>query len=575
MKLSCIHHLFEAHAAQQPNHPAIVTPTQTYTYESLNRLANQIAHTIAAHGLTTQRRIALLFEQSTLSIAALLGVLKSGNVYIPIDPTFPQERTAAILKDAQIDLLLTSTKHLNVAKQLADACPVIDLAMIAPTTCSKNPQRSVSPDTLAIILYTSGSTGTPKGVMHSHRTIVHNVWRQWEIAQFQPSDRLALLYSPSVMGAVRVIFNGLLAGATLYPFSIKNRGLLDLVKFIQQEQPTVIQCVASLFRSVTSVFNGTENLSAVRLVIMGGEATTQQDFEDFQRYFPATCQFYVGIGSTECGSLCAQVLNSTSLVSTPLISPGYPLCGIQVEILDEAGAEVPLGESGEIVIASDYLALGYWNRPDLNDLAFESIETTRRFKTGDLGRLLPDGKLVHQGRKDFQIKIRGFRIEASEIEQVLLNAGVHEAIVVSPTPIAGEAYLVAFIVLRSAIEIDQLRDRIRQTLPDYMMPKHFCVLDGLPRTPNGKIDRRVLLAMDIQHDRRLSSPPTTELEQQLAQIWCQVLNLSSIGIHDHFFHLGGHSLAMAQIVAQVEQTLAIELPVSVLLKLPRSSNWRT
>lgn len=569
MDSDCIHHLFEHQAIEHPNQIAIVTHTQTYTYAELNQFANQIAHTIEAHCSTPPSRIALLFDQNASAIAALFGVLKSGNTYIPIDPTFPLERTTAIIDDAQIQLLLTTSEHLNVAKQLAnERFPVIDVTEIDSATSGENLARSTSPDTLALILYTSGSTGTPKGVMHSHRTIVHNFWRQWEICRFHTGDRMALLYSPSVMGAVRCIFNGLLAGATLYPYSIKTSGLLRFVELIEQQQLTVIHCVASLFRNITSVLTGSENLAAMRLVMMGGEATTQQDFEEFKRCFPATCQFYVGMGSTEGGSLCAQRLTHSSVVTTALISPGYPCRDITIKLLDEAGGEVPMGESGEITIESPYLALGYWNRPDLNSTVFESIGAIRRFKTGDLGQFLPDGKLVHQGRKDFQVKIRGFRVEVSEIERVLLTTGLQAAIVVSPKSSTDEAYLVAFVVPPSggSVQIDRLRDRIRQSLPDYMMPKHFCVLEHLPRTPNGKIDRRALLALDVQCDRDNLVLPTTELEQQLAQIWCEVLNCTNIGIHDRFFDLGGHSLAMARIVAQIERILSVPLPASVLFE---------
>jgi amino acid adenylation domain-containing protein len=568
---------FEKQVACYPDVLAIADGEYHLTYAQLNQRANQIAHTILDQRGIQPEPVIVLFEQGANFLAAIFGVLKTGKSYVPVDPTFPQARNAYIVQNSQARLIVTNRANRDVAEALAaGACDVLELDAIAPHTPVENPDLVVSPDALAYIIYTSGSTGQPKGVFQNHRNVLHNCRNQTNAFHLGVGDRMPLVHSCSVMGAVRVIYNALLNGVSLYPLDIKVEGLAALRDLLLREKITVFHSVATLFRHCSEIFTGADHFPHLRLVILGGEAMSRKDVELYQRYFPDHCLLCTGLGSTEAGTICIFMLNKQIQITSSLVPPGYPVDGMEVLLLDETGNPVPQGEVGEIVVKSRHLALGYWQHPELTESTFHLAphgQGERLLRTGDMGYYRPDGCLVHVGRKDFQVKIRGYRVNVSEIEMALMDSGLlKEVVVVGREDVPGEMYLVAYIVPRQqpAPSVRELRQFLAQKVPGYMIPAVFVQLEALPLTPNGKVNRLGLPPATIAD---LTSEATyvtahTPLEAQLADIWMRVLNLARVGIRDNFFDLGGNSLLAIQMFAQIEAQLQQRLPLAILFKAP-------
>lgn len=568
---------FEQQAAQYPEQLAIKDKTGQFTYSQLNQFSNKIARSILAQRPVKEEPIALLFEQGANFIAAIFGTLKTGKCYVPIDPSFPEARNAYILEDSQAELVVTNSANFDVAVSLAaGGCQILNIDTIPPETATENLDLTVSPDALAYIIYTSGSTGKPKGVFQNNRNLLHNCMNQTNAFQLGVGDRMPLVHSCSVMGAVRVIYNALLNGVSLYPLDVKAEGLAALCSLLSTEKITVFHSVATLFRHFADIFSDADRFPYLRLVILGGEAMSRKDVELYKRQFPDNCLLCTGLGSTEAGTIRVFMLNKQSEIESSLVPPGYAVEDLEVLLLDEAGQEVAAGEVGEIVVKSEYLALGYWRRPDLTEAAFlpdPQGSPARLLKTGDMGYVLPDGCLVHAGRKDFQVKIRGYRVNVSEIEMALLDYGfIKEAVVAGREDASGEMYLVAYVVPRQrpAPSISELRHFIAQKLPGYMIPARFIILEALPQTANGKIDRRSLPAPEPIAPELSNQfvAPRDAIEQQVAEVWANVLRLERVGVHDSFLELGGNSLLGMQMISRLRDIFQVQLVPQILFEAP-------
>ena len=575
---------FESVVERFPNQLAIESLTERLTYAELNQRANRIARAIVAIRGTREEPIALLLEQGATFIASMLAVLKAGKSYAPLDPAFPEQRTVDILADTEAPILITSNENLEYAQKLASVnCTVLNTDDLDPDLSADNLDLPISPDAPAYIIYTSGSTGKPKGVLQNQRNLLHNCMNQTNAFRMRVGDRMTLLHSCSVMGAVRVIYNALLNGVTLYPFDVKAEGLTALRDLLIQKEITVYHSVATLFRHLASILPPDYRFPDMRLVILGGEAATRKDFELYQQHFTDDCELATGLGATETGTVCVNLLTKISPVSKSLLPPGYPVASMEVLLLDEHDQEVPTGEVGEIVIRSPYLAKGYWKRPDLTAAAFSEVSERGgiyQYRMGDLGRMEPDGCLVHMGRKDFQVKIRGYRVELSEIEVTILDTGViKEAVVVGckntrkdhHQDIEDELFLAAYYVPKAgnSVASETLRNYIAKKLPSYMIPAVFVPLEALPLTANGKIDRRSLPAPDQIRKAPVSFvAPRDNWERQLVTIWEGILGVKSIGVKNNFFDLGGHSLLAARLFAEIKETFDQDLPLAALFQAP-------
>ena len=566
---------FEKIVRMYPDRLAVRSAHQELTYFELNNWANQIAHARLAYSDKQEEPIALLLETDAPAIATILGILKAGKMYVPMDTTLPHARLAYILEDSQAGLLITNSTNVRLARELAQSrVPVINLDELDPSLSAENPRASISPHTLTWILYTSGSTGLPKGVVQNHRNVLHYVRNYTNSLHICTDDRLTLLFSFSANAAAHNTFSALLNGASLHPFHVKEEGLARTSAWLRRDQLTIYASAPTVFRLFVETLTADQRFPHLRVIKLMGEAVSKGDVELYRRYFSPECVLINRLGSTETGTIRWFFIDKKIPIDGNVVPVGYPVEDNEILLLDDTGREAQAESSGEIAVESSYLTPGYWRRPELTAGVFmQAGAGSRIYRTGDMGRMGPDGRLYYLGRKDSQIKIRGHRVEIAEIEMALLNLGTIQAAVVSARKEPSDDYrLVAYLVAKEkpAPTVSKLRRALAGTLPEHMIPATFVVLDALPVAPNGKLDRKALPdARDCTTELDTGYvAPRTVIEAELAQIWAEVLTLNQVGIYDNFFDLGGHSLAAMRVVSQVIKEFQLELPLQSLLQSP-------
>jgi amino acid adenylation domain-containing protein len=566
---------FQQQVEKYPHHFAIKTRNYEWTYEELNQQANNIAQQLLAYLPHEQIRIALLFEHDAPMIAAILGVLKLGQIYVTLDPDYPQDRVSYILEDSLASLILTNDNNFGKAQDLVgEKLLIINIDQIEITDIYEENNQKISADTIAYLLYTSGSTGQPKGVIQNHGNVIHFIRNYTNNLHISTQDKLTLFSSYSSDAAVIDIFGTLLNGATLYPFDLKQEGLANLSQWVREQEITIYHSTPTVYRYFLNSVTDKKDLEKIRLVVLGGETVVKQDVELYGEYFADDCIFVNGLGCTESSFNLQYLINKEIAIPGNSISVGYPFDDTEILLLDSD--RMPTDIIGEIAIRSHHLALGYWRKPELTAEVFLPDPTggkRRIYRTGDWGRFLPDGSLEFLGRKDFQVKIRGFRIELGEIEAVISkHPDVLNTVTIVREDIPGDKRLIAYIVLQPQGRLTQteLRQLVKQKLPDYMIPSAFVFLEKIPLTPNSKIDRRALPAPDSsrQDTAKAFLAPSDELELQLTKIWEKVLARKPIGVRDNFFDLGGHSLLGVKLLAQIQKSFPSNLPLSILFQAP-------
>jgi len=553
---------FEQQVRRHPERVAIKTSDVELTYEALNNAANHVARAILEKADAGSEPIALLFGQDAGAITALLGVLKTGKIYVPLDPSLPRPRLNYMLQDSRAPLVVTNGRYAALSRELvANECSVLNIDALDLNVASDNLGLSISPDTLAVIVYTSGSTGQPKGVIHSHRNVMHLIMTYTNLFRISTEDRLSLLYPWSVNAALRDIFGALLNGTTVCPMDIKNEWLGDIGGWLMHEGITIWATAPSILRHTVDTLTGKETFPRVRLIVLGGERTRRGDVASYKRFFSPDCILANRLGSTETGNLRFYLIDKDTEIDGEIVPVGYEVEGNEILLLDDDGKEVGFDRPGEIVVKSRYLSRGYWQKTELTDAAFAAVpgEVDKRiYRTGDLGIMRPDGCLVHVGRKDMVVKVRGNRVDLSEIETRLLELdAVREAVVVPREAPEGEQRLVAYVVPtegHAAPTGTMMRERLAQSLPNYMLPFTFVVLDKMPLTPNGKVDLRELPAPEISRSTmgKAFAPPRNQVERDLLAVWVNVLDLGedAIGIEDNFFDFGGDSIKVLHAVSR-------------------------
>jgi amino acid adenylation domain-containing protein len=568
---------FEQQVAKHSDRLAIKTRTQALTYAALNQAANRVAQAILAERGETEEPVALLFEPGAPGITSIFGALKAGKILVPLDPSLPRARLSLVLEESQAALLVTQTKYLSLARELAEnRCQLLNIEQSDRTLAAENPGLPLSPDRLAYILYTSGSTGRPKGVFWNHRGELHRIMTYTNNLRVSAKDRLSLIRSLSFGAGLRDTFVALLNGAALFPFHLKEEGVAALANWLIQEAITVFILGPTTIRHFMDNLAGEERFPQLRLLGLGGEMTYNKDIELCRRHIPPECLIFAHLATTEAGCISRYFIDRETQLAGNITPAGYPEEDREICLLDDAGNAVGFNQIGEIAVKGRYLGCGYWRRPDLTRAAFlPDLEggDKRVYRTGDLGIMLPDGCLVPLGRKDFQVKVRGYRVESAEVEIALLKLdNVKEAVVVGQADPHGEQRLVAYLVpaTQPAPPAGTLRHLLAQDMPDYMIPSAFVWLNSLPLTPNGKVDRRALPApgRDRPELEQAYQPPRTPTEEILAGIWAELLGLERVGIHDNFFALGGHSLLATRVVFRVQQAFGVELPLRSLFEAP-------
>jgi amino acid adenylation domain-containing protein len=560
------HQWIERQAEGTPERAAAVYAGECLTYRELNRRANQLAHYLREQGAGPGALVGICVERSPEMLIGLLAVLKAGAAYIPIDPTYPQERIAYMLTAAKAPLLLTQERLVPALPASGARLIPLDREVTAWSDRSDaNPNLPVSPQDLAYVIFTSGTTGKPKGVMVEHRNIVAYVHAFTR--EFGPmADQAVLqLASFSFDTFVEEVFATLAGGGKLViPEGMEFLNMEHFARLVKTHGVTQVSAPPLLLAEINEV----PGLDSVRTWISGGDVLKPEHVTNLMK----TARVYNTYGPTET-TVCATYHRYTGEEPSRSIPLGRPIANWRVYILDPFGRPVPAGVAGELCVAGAGVARGYLNQDDLTRERFLPdpwFPGDRYYRTGDLARYLPNGEVEYLGRVDHQVKIRGFRVELGEIEGVLAEyPGIREAIVVAREDLPGGKQLVGYVVHTGGHSFDfaHLRQFLRQRLPEYMVPALFVSLPELPVNGNGKVDRS-LLPMPEVSSHELFVAPSNPTEEVLAEIWSEVLGLEQVGVNDHFFALGGHSLLATRVFSRVRAALGVDLPVRSLFEAP-------
>ncbi|MEC4813297.1 MAG: amino acid adenylation domain-containing protein [Scytonema sp. PMC 1069.18] len=598
----CIHELFEQLVQRKPDAIALVFEDHRLTYQQLNSRANQLAHYLRTLGVGSEVLVGICVERSLDMVVGLLGILKAGGAYVPLDPSYPKERSAFMLQNSQPLVLLTQESLISeLPEHTAQVvCFDKDWHSIAQHS-EENLHLTTTPDNLAYVIYTSGSTGKPKGVQVTHANLCHYAQGMGRSLEIVAEDIYLHTASIAFSSSVRQLMVPLAQGATVkIANSEQRKDPRALLAAIKQHNVTVIDIVPSYWRNCIHTLNDLdiETRQALldnklRLIVSASEPLLSDIPKQWRFGFKHPARLINMFGQTEtCGIVATYPISIQEDERVKIVPLGRPIANTQIYLLDEHLQPVPIGVPGEIYIGGLGLARGYLNRAELTiekfisnpfrtvedrspkqeAKAYSSVPTSQRlYKAGDLARFLPDGSIEFLGRRDYQVKIRGFRIELGEIEAVLSqHPSVAQTVVIAREDIPGEKSLVAYVVPNEELApiTKDLRQFLREKLPEYMVPSAFMFLEALPLTPSGKVNRSALPAPDFTKPDSEADfvAPRNDLERQLVQIWEEVLHVQSISIKHNFFDLGGHSLLAVHIFAQIEKRFGKKLPLSTLLR---------
>ncbi|MBE9229223.1 amino acid adenylation domain-containing protein, partial [Phormidium sp. LEGE 05292] len=579
----CLHQLFEAQVEKTPQSVAVVFENQQLTYRELNDRSNQLAHYLRSLGVGADVPVGICVERSIEMVVGILGILKAGGAYVPLDPEYPSERLRFMLADSSVSVLLT--QHKFVETLYTTSLPTQPTHLVGLDTdwtviSQSSPENlicDVQPENLAYVIYTSGSTGQPKGVAMNHLPLVNLIlWQQQNTTISQGAKTLQ--FAPiSFDVSCQEMFSTWCSGGTLVLITEQLRkepvALLNLLSELAVER-LFLPFVG--LQQLAEVAVGNQSTVCLKEIITAGEQLQMTPAITQWLHQLSNCTLHNHYGPSESHVVTSYTLNQTA-GSWPLLPPiGRPIANSQIYILDRSLQPVPIGVPGELHIGGVSLARGYLNRPELTNEKFianpfDNEPNSRLYKTGDLARYLPDGNIEYLGRIDNQVKIRGFRIELGEIEAVLnQHPQVKTAVAIVREDTPGDKRLVAYITSETSATLtsSELRQYMKSKLPEYMVPSAFVILEVLPLTPSGKLDRRALRAPDFQTQQDKYQAPRTPIEEILTHLWGQILKINQVGIHDNFFELGGHSLLATQLMSRIRSHFQVELPLRSLFAAP-------
>ncbi len=558
----CFQQLFEQQVELTPDAETVIFGDQKLSYRELNSRANRLAHHLQSLGVGPETLVGISVERSIEMVVGILGILKAGGAFVPLDPAYPRERLAFMINDSGIEVLLTQEKLLDVLPPYYGE--IIHLDRSDTSYPDDNLDSGAVPENAAYVIYTSGSTGTPKGVVIAHRGLCNLATAQIRAFNVQPSSRVLQFAALSFDASVTEFAMALLRGAALV--IARREDLMPgerLIALLRNQSITTVTFPPSVLALLPP-----EEFPALRTIIVAGEACWAELVLRWAVDGRLFCNAY---GPTE-NTVCISIAECAPNGRKPTI--GRALANVQVYVLDENMRPAPLGVPGEIYSAGEGLARAYLNRADLTATRFvpnpySTVPGARLYRTGDRGRYLPDGQLEFLGRVDQQVKLRGFRIELGEIEAVLCrHDGVRDAIVVAREESNGDKRLVAYVV--GEVETGELRSHLQEQLPDYMIPATWVMLDALPLTANGKVDRKALPAPDSQRPELSSAyiAPRSAIERDIAEVWQEVLAIENVGVNDNFFDLGGHSLQAVRVHGKLRAKFEKNLLLFELFQFP-------
>lgn len=587
-----IHQMFEAQVQRTPNAVAVVFENQQLTYGQLNQRANQLAHYLRTLGVVPEVMVGICMERSLDMVVGLLGILKAGGAYVPIDPKYPQERLDFMLSDTQVSVLLTTKQLANelFEQESRVVCLDTDWETIGKES-EENPLTELTQEHLAYVMYTSGSTGKPKGVQITHANVAHYLQSINKVLEVHRDDVYLHTASFSFSSSLRQLIVPLSNGSQIILANYEQtKNPLSLFELIKKQGVTVFDTVQSVWRHGLVALENLDQVEAkellkskLRLIVLSGGLLPCQLLNKLRSKLENQSRIVNVYGQTETIGVCAYPIPPEFDQEEGYVPVGYPLEHTQVYILDSNLQPVSKGEKGELHVAGAGLARGYHNRPELTREQFiinpfSNDSTARLYKTGDVARYLSDGTLEILGRLNHQVKIREMRVELGEIESVLeLHPTIRETVVIATEDVSGDKRLVAYVVPEFLLDdstkitfTKELRNFLKQKLPEYMVPASFMVLTALPLTPNGKIDRAALPAPELarQEVEATFVSPRNELECTIAQIWQDILGIQPIGVQDNFFELGGHSLLATQIISRCRQAFGVEISLQSVFETP-------
>jgi amino acid adenylation domain-containing protein len=516
-------------------------------------MATGIAEAIA--GVGTGGHVGIVLSHGVRTPAAIMGVLLSGNAYVPLDPSYPPDRLAYMARHARVGLVLVEPATTALADELTDVRQ-LDVTTVPPAPPGDGGPST--PDSTAYVLYTSGSTGQPKGVLQNHRNVLFQVRNHVTSHQIGEADRISVLSSFSFDQSVTDLFTALLTGATAVLVDIRTHGLGHLARRLRDDGVTIYHSTPTVYRYLLGSESG--RLPDIRVVLLGGEELTARDFRLYREHFAPHCVLVNGYGATEISFACQHHLTMADEVTDTVLPIGLPLRGAEVILIGPAGRPA---DHGEITVRCPHVSIGYWDNPDATAAKFFELDGIRCYRTGDLGRRLPDGRIVFAGRRDRQVKIRGYRVELGEIEAALADdPSVGQVAVVARTQ---RDEIIAYVT-GPDIDPAALRKRAATKLPHFMVPAAIVVLDALPLTPTGKIDVNAL--PEPTRTTGNQTGPRTDVEQLVADAWCAALGVPEIGLRENFFDVGGHSLLMASVARRLEDKLGRPIPLHRMFQYP-------
>ncbi|MGB5709053.1 MAG: AMP-binding protein [Arenicellales bacterium] len=558
-----ITHNFDLQAMRHPDNVAVEYRNGSLTYRELHEQTDRLARSILARFGPGNDPVVTLCRHDSNVVVFALGILKANKIWIPLDATHPAQRLSLIAQDSKAVCMLSDDTLTDLARSVAtheQAILTLSEAINNGSASASIPE--VSADSIACVLYTSGSTGTPKGVIHSHRNLLHLTRRGSKAFKISPDDRLTLLPSCSQIAGITDLLRAILNGATLLPFDVREDSIRGLGNWLVDQRISIYHSSPTLFRLLADSLSEHDTIPSVRAIHLGGEAVSQADVDLYKSHFSPTCTLMNNLGCTELSGYRQLFIDHDFTSNKSVVPAGYAVEDIDVSVCDEKGEELPTGQVGEITVTSPYLALGYWQRPEETSALFycsENNQGTRTYRTGDLGYILADGCLVYTGRGDGQVQIRGNRVDAAEIEAALaVHPGVRR-VAVKVSQFKSEP-LVAYVVPRGddIPSVNELRNFVKTKLPTYMIPSVVLVKE-LPLTPNGKINYEQLghPVTLPPHSTPEHTPPRTQTEKALAQLWSELVEAERIGVDDDFFALGGDSLLVTQLVNHIADEFGI------------------
>jgi amino acid adenylation domain-containing protein len=565
----CLHQVFEDQAKQHPEAVAVTFGEESITYDVLNQRANQLAHHLQQQGIAAGQRVGLLVERSIEMFVGLLGIQKSGAAYVPLDPAYPTDRVRATLEAAGISLLVLQQPLLPSLPSYSGniICLDQDRALIERQS-TENPSAAVTPDDAVYVIFTSGSTGRPKGVELGHRGVVNLLdWMREEL-NFGPGDVFPALASFAFDMSIPELYLALISGGTV---ALARRHLAadgeELSRFLLEQRATLVHATPTTWSLLLDA--GYTGSDVTRCI--GAEPLPTELFTRLMDAAPGKPLYnFYGPTETTVWSTYQRLISRSERVVI-----GRPLANTEIYIVDRHGNPTPIGVPGEILIGGDGVAHGYLDEPELTADKFIPDTFSRRpnarlYRTGDLGRYLPDGRIEFAGRIDHQVKIRGYRIELGEIETTLAqHPSVRECVVLAREDSAGDKRLVAYIVTEPGANVatSEMREWVMRKLPEYMVPAAVVVLDRMPLSPNGKVDRKALPAPE-RGAAPVVGTMSNPVEEMIANIWAEILNTGEVTQSSNFFDLGGHSLLATKVVARIRQAIQVNLPLSAIFESP-------